>query len=66
MRTSHEHPGLIRFLWATCGALVLVFIFLASLGAFEPGDVIVLTAAVVALAAIWLAHEWREQFKDER
>jgi hypothetical protein len=66
MRTSHGHPGLVRFLWATCGALVLVFIFLASLGAFEPGDVIVLTAAAVALAAIWLAHEWREQFKDEQ
>jgi hypothetical protein len=66
MRTNHEHPGLLRFLWATCGALVLVYIFLATLGAFEPGDVIVLTAAAVALAALWLAHEWREQFKDER
>jgi hypothetical protein len=67
MRTSHhDHWGPLRFLWAACGGLVLVYIFLAALGAFEPGDVIVLTVAAVAAAALWLAHEWREQFRDER
>jgi hypothetical protein len=66
MRTIHEHPGLVRCLWAVCGALVLVYILLAALGAFEPEDVLVLTIAAVAAAALWLAHEWREQFKDER
>jgi hypothetical protein len=67
MRTSHDHHwGPQRLLWATCGALVVVYIFLAALGAFEPGDVVVLTVAAVAAAALWLAHEWREQFHDER
>jgi hypothetical protein len=66
LHPGHDHPHLVRFLWATCGALVLVYIFLATLGAFEPGEVIALTAAAVALAALWLAHEWREQFRDER
>ena len=66
MRTIDGHRGLPRIAWAICGALVLVYIFLATLGAFEPGDVIVLTAGAVALAAAWLAHEWREQFRNER
>jgi hypothetical protein len=66
MRTSHDHWGPPRFLWAACGALVLVYIFLAALGAFEPDEVMALTIAAVAAAALWLAHEWREQFHDER
>jgi hypothetical protein len=66
MRTSHDHWGPQRLLWAACGALVIVYIFLAALGAFEPEDVIVLTVAAVVVAALWLAHEWREQFKDEQ
>jgi Flp pilus assembly protein TadB len=66
MRTSHDHPSLTRFLWAACGALVLMYIVLAALGAFEPDEVVALTAAAVALAALWLAHEWRQQFRRER
>jgi hypothetical protein len=67
MRTSHDdHWSPQRLLWAGCGALVLVYIILAALGAFEPGDVVILTVIAVALAAAWLAHEWREQFHDER
>jgi hypothetical protein len=66
MRTINEHPGVIRFFWAVCGALVLMYIFLAALGAFEPDEVLGLTAVAVALAALWLAHEWRQQFRRER
>jgi hypothetical protein len=63
---DHEHLGAARTLWAACAAAVLVFIFLAALGAFEPGDVLVLTIAVVVLAAALLAHEWRGLFRNER
>jgi fatty acid desaturase len=65
MRTIDGH-GVPRLAWAACGVLVLVYILLAALGAFEPGDVVVLTVAAVVLAVLWLAHEWREQFRDER
>ena len=51
---------------AACGAVVFGYVFLAALGAFEPDEVIELTIAVVALAALLLTHEWREQFRDER
>jgi hypothetical protein len=61
----HEHTGLTHFVWAVCGSVVVVYIFLTALGAFEPSDVVELTIAVVAIAALLLAHEWREQFRDE-
>jgi hypothetical protein len=61
-----EHASLKHALWAGCAAIVVLYIFLASLGAFEPDEVIELTVAVVALAALLLAHEWRGQFRNER
>jgi hypothetical protein len=62
---QHNETGLVHFLWGACASVVLLFIFLAALGAFQPGEVVVLTVAVVALAALWLAHEWRGLFRDE-
>ena len=53
-------------LWGVCGAFVLVFIFLTAVGAFEPGEVVELTVAAVALAVAFLVHEWRGQFRAER
>jgi hypothetical protein len=61
----HERMGLTHFVWAVCGSVVVVYIILTALGAFEPSEVVELTIAVVAIAALLLAHEWREQFRDE-
>jgi hypothetical protein len=58
-RTSHR-------LWGACAAFVLAFIFFAALGAFEPGEVLPLTVAALVLATLWLAHEWRALWRDER
>jgi hypothetical protein len=67
MRTILDRPDhRLHLLWAACGAIVVVYVFLAALGAFEPDEVIELTVAVVVLAALLLTHEWREQFRDER
>jgi hypothetical protein len=68
LRTGHDHDhgSVAQVLWATCAALVLLFIFLAALGAFEPGDVLPVTVAAVVLAALWLAHEWLGLWRDER
>jgi hypothetical protein len=52
--------------WAVCGAIVLLFIFFAALGAVEPEDALVLTIVVLALAVLWLAHAWRGLWRDER
>jgi hypothetical protein len=71
LRPLHHHHldsggGLAQLFWGTCATLVVAFIFFAALGAFEPGDVLPLTLAAVALAALWLAHEWRQLWRDER
>jgi len=67
MRTILDRPQQpLHYLWAVVGAVVVGYVFLAALGAFEPDEVVELTIAVVALAAVLLAHEWREQFRDER
>jgi hypothetical protein len=61
MRTALAHA-----FWAACGTIVVLFIFFAALGAVEPGDAIGLTIAVLALAVLWLAHEWRGLWRAER
>jgi len=67
MRTFLDRPRQpLHYLWAAVGAIVVGYVFLAALSAFEPGEVVELTIVVVALAALLLAHEWREQFRDER
>jgi hypothetical protein len=52
--------------WAVCGAIVLAFIFFAALGAVEPDEAIELTIVVLALAVLWLAHAWRDLWREER
>jgi hypothetical protein len=62
----HEHTGLPQLVWAVCGFIVVVYVFVTALGAFKPLEVVELTIVVVAIAALLLTHEWREQFRDER
>jgi hypothetical protein len=52
--------------WAACGTIVVLFIFFAALGAVEPEEAIPLTVAVLALAVLWLAHAWRDLWRQER
>jgi hypothetical protein len=67
MRTILYRPQEpLHYIWAAVGAIVVGYVFLAALGAFEPDEILELTIAVVAMAVLLLAHEWREQFRDER
>jgi hypothetical protein len=66
-RPGHDHhDGIAQLLWATCAGLVLLFIAVVALGAFEPGEVLPLTVAIVVLAALWSGHEWVGLWRDER
>jgi hypothetical protein len=71
LRVVHQGAGgapsrLAHALWGVCGAVVLGFILLTALGAFEPGEVVELTVIVLALAVAFLAHEWRGLWRAER
>ena len=52
--------------WALSGAVVVVFVLLAALERIDPSDAWPLTAGVLLLAVLLLAHEWRELWLDER
>jgi len=64
-----EHPRLgtaLHVFWAACALIVLLFIFLAALGAIDPDEAVEMTVVVLALAVLWLAHAWRGLWRDER
>ena len=52
-------------LWIACGSLVLLGIFFAALGAFDPTEAVGLTALLLVMAGLWLAHEWSGLWHDE-
>ena len=68
MRTSTRHTPLGSWghvFWAFCAVVVMLFICVAALGAVEPGDAVPLTVVVLALAVAWLAHAWRDLWRQE-
>ena len=65
-RLEEHHQGIAQILWATCAALVLLFIALAALDVVETGEMVVLTVAIVVLAVLWSAHEWLGLWRQER
>jgi hypothetical protein len=62
----HLPQSVAHVFWALCGTIVLLFIFFAALGAVEPEDAVELTIVVLALAVLWLAHAWRDLWREER
>jgi uncharacterized membrane protein YhaH (DUF805 family) len=53
--------------WLLVLGVVVMFAFFAALGAFEVGEAVGLTLAVVVLAALWLAHAmWVARHHDGR
>jgi fatty acid desaturase len=51
--------------WILALAFIVLFVFFAVLGAFSPGDVIVLTLAVAILTLAWIAHAvWDSRHRD--
>jgi uncharacterized membrane protein YhaH (DUF805 family) len=51
--------------WILVLAIVVLFAFFAALGAFELGEVLVLTVVVIGLALLWVAHAvWDSRHRD--
>jgi protein-S-isoprenylcysteine O-methyltransferase Ste14 len=44
---------------ALCGALSVVYIFFAAVGAVDLGDAVVASGVAIVLAAIWLLGAWQ-------
>ena len=68
MRTGGHHPlkSLQPVFWALSGTCVLAAIVAAVVADLEPADAELATAAILVIAALWLAHSWRVLWDDER
>lgn len=53
--------------WILVLAVIALFAFFVALGAFSPGEVVVLTVAVIALAILWILHAvWQSRHREGR
>ncbi len=68
MRTGGHHPlkSIQPLFWALSGTLVVTAIVIGVVADVKPSDAELATAAIVVLAALWLAHSWRVLWDDER
>jgi fatty acid desaturase len=62
---SRVFATLSETFWILVLAIVVLFAFFAALGAFELGEVVVLTLVVIGLALLWVAHAvWDSRHRD--
>jgi len=67
MRSFKVLATLSETLWLLVLGVVVLFAFFVALGAFEVGEAVGMTVAVVILAALWLAHAmWVARHHDGR
>jgi hypothetical protein len=67
MRSHKLLATLSETFWLLVLGVIVMFAFFAALGAFEIGEAIWVTIAVVALAALWLVHAmWAARHSDGR
>jgi uncharacterized membrane protein YhaH (DUF805 family) len=51
--------------WVLVLAVVVLFAFFVALGAFQVGEVMILTLIVAVLALLWVAHAvWDSRHRD--
>ena len=64
-RRSRILATLSATFWVLVLALVVLFAFFVALGAFSPSEVAGLTAVIVFLAVLWVAHAvWDSRHRD--
>jgi uncharacterized membrane protein YeiB len=51
--------------WALCASVVVLSIGIGALAGLEPSDAWPVTATVLLLAVLWLAHEWALLWHEE-
>jgi fatty acid desaturase len=64
-RRSRVLGTLSETFWILVLAFIVLFAFFVALGAFSPGDVVVLSIVVVLLTLAWIAHAvWDSRHRD--
>lgn len=55
-RLAHMRTTMSNTFWALVLAIIAMFAFFLALGAFNAGDVLGVTLAVIALTILWIGH----------
>lgn len=65
MGPDARNNALVAFLWALIAAAIVLFIFFAAFGGFDPAEAKTTSVVVAALAVLWLAHAWKRLFSNQ-
>lgn len=65
MGPDARNNALVAFLWALIAAAIVLFIFFAAFGGFDPAEAKTTSVVVAALAVLWLAHAWKRLFSKQ-
>ena len=60
-----KNNALVAFVWALIAAAIVLFIFFAAFGGFEPSEAKATSVVVAVLAVLWLAHAWKRLFSTQ-
>jgi len=60
-----KNNAAVALLWALIAAAIVLFIFFAAFGGFDPAEAKTTSVVVAVLALLWLAHAWKRLLSTE-
>jgi len=65
MGPDAKNNALVAFLWAMIAAVIVLYIFFAAFGGFDPAEAKTTSVIVAVLAVLWLAHAWKRLLSNQ-
>jgi len=59
MGPDAKNNAVVAFIWALIAAAIVLYIFFAAFGGFDPAEAKTTSVIVAVLAILWLAHAWK-------
>jgi len=60
-----KNNALVAFVWALIAAVIVLFIFFAAFGGFDPSEAKTTSVVVAVLAVLWLLHAWKRLLSNQ-
>ena len=65
MGPDARNNAVVAFMWALIAAAIVLYIFFAAFGGFDPSEAKTTSVIVAVLAILWLAHAWKRLFSTQ-
>ena len=65
MGPDARNNALVAFVWALIAAVIVLYIFFAAFGGFDPAEAKTTSVIVAVLALLWLAHAWKRLLSNQ-